>query len=83
MHSMELYNVSYVCTEHFIQWVKFPINHVCHCVGWILCSHVGTLRPVKLLSARLLSHLWDVGRLCAAAAHAPVFTGHVYLCRGG
>lgn len=53
---MELYNVSYVYTEHFIQWVKFLINHVSHCVEWVLCSD----GEVKLLSARLLRPIDDI-----------------------
>lgn len=35
LHCVELYNVSYVYTEHFIQWVNFLINHCYHCVGCI------------------------------------------------
>lgn len=53
---MELYNVSYVYTEHFIQWVEFLINHVSHCVEWVLCSD----GEVKLLSARLLRPVDDI-----------------------
>lgn len=53
---MELYNVSYVYTEHFIKWVEFLINYVSHCVEWVLCSD----GEVKLLSARLLRPMDDI-----------------------